>query len=145
MKTDPIQQLIDRAELTDLLARQSLWMDEQRFDDAASIFTADATVETQSGRSQGLEALAAHAHRVHDQFAHTQHVTSNALIELDGDRASVRANLIATFVRAADSPEPDLTIGERYRFGATRTPAGWRFSSVAVAPVWRSGELPTTS
>ncbi|MFI0447292.1 nuclear transport factor 2 family protein [Actinomadura sp. 6N118] len=140
-----LQELADRAELADLITRQGLWLDEQRFDDAGTIFTADATVETQSGRSQGLEALAARARRVHGRYERTQHVISNVLIDLDGDEASVRANLVATFVRAAASPEPDLTLGERYRFGAVRTPAGWRFSSVAVTPVWRSGDLPVAT
>ncbi|KAB2346080.1 nuclear transport factor 2 family protein [Actinomadura rudentiformis] len=143
--TTNVQDLTDRAELTDLLTRQGLWLDEQRFDDADTIFTPDATVETQSGRSQGLQALAARARRVHSQFERTQHVISNVLIDLDGDEASVRANLVATFVRDATSPEPDLAVGERYRFGAVRTPAGWRFSSVTVTPVWRTGEPPVAT
>jgi hypothetical protein len=41
-----LQGLADRA---DLLARLGLWMDEQRFDDAATIFTSDATVHTKAG------------------------------------------------------------------------------------------------
>jgi hypothetical protein len=57
---------------------------------------------------------------------------------LDGDRATVGANLIATMVPSSDEPDAHLTIGERYRFEAVRTPAGWRFSRVEVSPVWRS-------
>ena len=132
------QELTDRAELADLLARHGLWMDEERFDPAtaAEIFTPDATVRTQSGQSQGLEALAAHGRRVHANYSATQHITTNVLIALDGDRATLRANLLATFVH--DSPDNTSSIGERYRFEAVRTPAGWRFSSVQVIPVWTS-------
>jgi hypothetical protein len=137
-----LQELADRADLADLLARQGLWLDEQRFDDAATIFTEDATVHTQSGQSQGLQALTAQAHRVHADFAAVQHVTSGVLIDIDGDRATVRANLIATFVRDAAAPEPAAAIGERYRFEAVRTPQGWRFSRLEVTPVWRSGDIP---
>jgi 3-phenylpropionate/cinnamic acid dioxygenase small subunit len=137
-----LQELADRADITDLLTRQGLWLDERNFDDAASVFTDDATVETQGGRAHGLQALSAQAHRNHAHFDRTQHVTSNVLIDLDGDRATVRANLIATFVRDGAAPEPELTMGERYRFEAVRTPQGWRFSRVEVIPVWRYGTLP---
>ncbi|MCW2919692.1 MAG: hypothetical protein JWN52_7760 [Actinomycetia bacterium] len=74
-----LRELADRADLADLLSRQGLWLDEQRFDDAASIFTEDAVVHTQGGRSQGLKALTAQARRVHADFAATQSVTSGVL------------------------------------------------------------------
>lgn len=77
----------DRAELTDLLARQGLWLDERRFDETASIFTEDATVDTRGGRAEGRQALAEQAHRNHARFARTQHVTSNVLIDVAGGRA----------------------------------------------------------
>jgi 3-phenylpropionate/cinnamic acid dioxygenase small subunit len=140
--TTDLARLQDRADLADLLARQGMWLDDQHFDEAAAIFTGDATVHTQSGQSQGLQALTAHAERIHAQFGAVQHVTSNVLIDLDGDRATVRANLVAIFVRDAAAQEPVLRVGERYRFEAVRTPEGWRFSSVSLTPVWRSGELP---
>jgi hypothetical protein len=44
-----IQDLADRAELQDLLARQGLWLDERRFEAAAGIFTDDVTVTTLGG------------------------------------------------------------------------------------------------
>src|SRR5882672_12332178 len=116
-----LQELTDRADLTELVTRLGRWLDEQRFDDPGAIFTDDVTVETQSGRAQGLPAIAAQAHRVHTQFARTQHVTSDVLAGLDGDRATVQANLAATFVRDAAAPEPALAVGERYRFEAVRT------------------------
>jgi hypothetical protein len=135
-----LQELADRADLADLLSRQGLWLDEQRFDDADTIFTEDATVHTQSGQAQGLDALTAQARRVHANFAATQHVTSGALIDIDGDRATVRANLIATFVGDA-APEPAAAIGERYRCEAVRTSRGWRFSRLELTPVWRSTDI----
>jgi hypothetical protein len=140
-----LHELADRADLTDLLARQGLWLDERRFDDAgdtAAVFTEDATVETPGGRAEGRQALAAQARRNHERYARAQHVTSNVLIDLAGDRAVLRANLVATLVRDAATPEPTLMLGERYRSEAVRTAQGWRFSRVEVTPLWRSGELP---
>jgi len=69
----------------------------------------------------------------------THHVITNLLIDLDGDRAKVRANLIATFVHRADAPGAHFDIGERYQFEAVRTPQGWLLSRVHVSPVWTSG------
>jgi hypothetical protein len=136
-----LQELTDRAELAELVTRQSLWLDERRFDDAGAIFTEDASVVTQGGRSQGLDDIARQAERVHTRFDRTQHVTSNVLIDLDGDRATVKANLIAAFVHDP-APEPALMVGERYHFEAVRTPRGWRFSRVEITPLWRSDEPP---
>ncbi|MFE2431060.1 nuclear transport factor 2 family protein [Streptomyces sp. NPDC059373] len=118
----PLQELADRADLATLLARQGLWLDEQRFDDAGTVFTEDATVHTQGGRSQGLQAITAQARRIHADFAAIQHTTSGVLIDLDGDRATVRANLIAAFVRDTAAPEP---------------------AAVQVTPFWRPGDLAT--
>jgi 3-phenylpropionate/cinnamic acid dioxygenase small subunit len=136
-----LQDLADHKELAELLARQGWWLDEQHFEEVGTVFTADAVVKTQSGRSEGLEALAAQARRVHSDFARTQHLTTGVLIEVDGDRATVRANLVAVFVRDAAAAEPTAVLGEFYRFEAVRTPAGWRFSSLEVTPVWRSGDI----
>jgi hypothetical protein len=40
---------------------------------------------------QGVNALAGQARRNHSAFERTQHVTTNIFIDLDGDRATVRA------------------------------------------------------
>jgi hypothetical protein len=136
-----LQELADRADLTDLLNRQGLWLDEQHFD-TVSLFTSDATAQTQGGRAQGLQAITALAHRTHAPFDRTQHITSNVLIGLDGDRATVRANLIATLVHDAAAPGPLYRVGERYRFEAVPTPRSWRFFRVEATRVWSSGELP---
>nr|WP_273378444.1 nuclear transport factor 2 family protein [Actinopolymorpha pittospori] len=121
-----------------MVSLQGRWLDEKRFDDTRSIFTEDATGEFPSGPVRGADALADQALRNHRDYERTQHVTTNVLIEVDGDNATVGANLVATLVPRADVPDSRLTIGERYRFEAVRTAAGWRFSRVEVRPVWRS-------
>jgi hypothetical protein len=137
--------LTDRTELADLLARQGLWLDERRYDEASAIFTPDATVSTPGGTAEGIEALTAQARANHDNYARTQHITTNVLIDLDGDHATVRANQIVAVVRDAAAvrlPEADFTLGGRARFEAVRTPEGWRFTHLEMTPVWGQGSLP---
>jgi hypothetical protein len=130
--TTLLHDLTDRREITDLVSRLGLWLDEGRFDEAPSILTPDVAVSTPGGQARGIERVIAQARRNH-QHAHLQHVITNVLIDLDGDRAAVRANLVVTFADDAISSQQ----GERYRFEAKRTPGGWRLSSVEVEPVWR--------
>lgn len=67
------------------------------------------------------------------------------LVDADGDRAEVRANLLVHFAALTDTDAPTLappiqfTLGEIYRFDAVRTPEGWRFACVETSPVWMSG------
>lgn len=46
-----LQELADRADLTDLLTRHGLWPDERRLDDAAAVFTSDERGGLRHGNS----------------------------------------------------------------------------------------------
>jgi 3-phenylpropionate/cinnamic acid dioxygenase small subunit len=125
----------DREAITDLVSRLGLWLDEKRFDETAPLFTDDVTVSTPGGQARGVDRVAAQARRNHGSDG-TQHVITNVLVDVEGDRATARANLIVTFVPDPARPELHRTHGERYRFEAARTPAGWRLAAVEVTPVW---------
>lgn len=127
-----LRDLLDRDELTRLVSRLGRWLDAGAPGDASAVFTPEVTVSTPGGQSQGLEAVVAQAKRNHD--VPTQHFVTNPLIALDGDGATIGANLLVTFARTAAEPE---LMGERYAFDAVRTADGWRISRVEVAPLWR--------
>ena len=132
-----IQELTDRTELTQLVDRLGRWLDEQRWDEAPAIFTADATAETPGGTAHGRDALVAQARRNHDEHV-TQHVITNCVVDLDDDRATLGANLLVTFAAPGTVAEPRFQLGERYAFEARRTEDGWRLSAVRVRPLWRA-------
>ncbi|WBB63059.1 nuclear transport factor 2 family protein [Streptomyces sp. WMMC500] len=130
--------LTARAELADLVARHSLWIDEGRFDETDRLFTPDVVVRSLRGEARGIEALVALARRGHDDLARTLHHKSNLVIEIDGETATVRAHDIAVFV---NDDKTQAIAAAIHRYGARRTEAGWRFDSLDITPVALTGPL----
>jgi hypothetical protein len=145
-----LQLLTDRSEIADLVNRLGMVLDEGRFDEMRSLLVDEATARTPGGTAEGRDAMVAQASRNHRPGQAIQHLITNLLIDLDGDRASARANLVVHFGPAdgggsvPESPAPPVvfTLGEVYRFELVRTPEGWRFARVETTPVWMSGVLP---
>jgi hypothetical protein len=137
-----LQQLADRNEITDLVYRLGAFLDDRRFDDMRSLLVEDATVRTPGGTAEGREAVVAQADRNHHSDEPTQHLITNVLVDLENDRAEVRANLVVNFAAPASSdqslpaPPRKYTLGEIYHFDVVRTPNGWRFSQIEATPTW---------
>jgi len=140
-------ELRDRDQITRLVDRLGRTLDEARFDDLRTIYSADAVARTPGGTADGLEALVTQVSRNHSDAHRIQHCFSDVLVDLHGDTAEVRANAVATFSPAADTPgrvapEPIFTLGVVYRFDAIRTGEGWRMSRVEMSPRWSTGTRP---
>ncbi len=133
--------LLDRAELHELFNRYLRTPDEDRFDRPwlESLFTEDITVDYTFVRHEGLEGMAAFAGGFFARFARVQHVGTNCLVDVDGDSARVRANVIASHIPDADEPRARFTIGGTYDIDAVRTPHGWRYQTLKEHIVWTSG------
>ena len=126
-----IRRLADRAELEDLVALHTLWIDEGRWDETDRLFTADVAVKSLRGEVTGIDDLVAMVRAGHDAFEATLHSKANLVIELDGDTATVRANDLAIF--AVNAKEEALAAGIHH-YTARRTEDGWRFDSLRVVP-----------
>lgn len=137
MEASQMQALLDRNDITDLVSRLGLWLDEGRLDGSRSILTEDVTARTPGGEARGIERVAEQAQSNHARYEVTHHVFSNVLIVQEGDRATVRANALITLVTHADEPGPHEARGARYHLEAARTAHGWRFSQVEATNVWR--------
>ncbi|SFD57094.1 nuclear transport factor 2 family protein [Streptomyces aidingensis] len=132
--------LADRLEIQELVTRHALWMDERARTDPRLLFTEDVAVTTPAGPVQGIGPLVDRIHRHHPDAERAQHRLSNILVDLDGDRAAVRALLHVTRIPRPDS-EP-LFLGGTYTYRAVRTPAGWRLAGLEMTPLWRTGPWP---
>lgn len=154
-----LQQLLDRNEITDLVSRLGAALDEGRFEDMRSLLVEEVTARTPGGAKEGRDAVVAMASKNHRPEWGHEHVITNVLIDLDGDRATVRANLVvhsasenpadpdsapdpSSTVPPLTAPEVTFMLGEVYRFDVVRTGQGWRFARVEATPTWRWGTRP---
>ncbi|HKR88806.1 MAG TPA: nuclear transport factor 2 family protein [Phenylobacterium sp.] len=126
-----LKELADRAELLALFDRYLRVPDEGRWERSwlETIFTEDVSLDYTLATHEGLDGLAEFGRAVHAQFELSHHFGANCLVKLDGDRASVRANMIATHV-------PDVSLGGHYLFEAVRTRGGWRCRRLKMNIVW---------
>jgi len=127
-----LQALTDRADVEDLVHRLGSYLDERRFDDLRGILVENATARTPGGLAEGRDAMVAQARRNHPVEDQIQHVISGVLVDLDGDEATVRANLVATFIRSDPAahgsrrgvPHPCAPDGGRLAVGQRGDSAG---------------------
>jgi hypothetical protein len=136
-----VENLADRSELIELLYRLGATLDEKRLDDLRTIYIAQAVFEFSDNPERGdLQSAIDNAGKMGRCFARTHHVMTNPIVDLNGDNATLRANLVATHVYREDKPGEHYDVGMVYHFRAIRTVHGWRFSHVKLERIWSNGD-----
>ncbi|MCX5110889.1 nuclear transport factor 2 family protein [Streptomyces sp. NBC_00378] len=138
-----LRALTDRAEIADLMDRYLRSLDEGVFDEewARAFHTEDVTAEMPIGTVHGRDALLAHIRRGMALFDRTVHLGTNAVIEVDGDRATARGAQLSTHVLADGSGGLFVSAGHADT-ELVRTADGWRISASALRVVWTQGSPP---
>ncbi|MFD7923305.1 nuclear transport factor 2 family protein [Streptomyces sp. NPDC059740] len=138
-----LQALTDRAEITDLMDRYLRSLDDGTFDEewARAFHTEDVTAEMPIGTVHGRDALLAHIQRGMALFDRTVHLGTNAVIEIDGDRATVRGAQLSTHVLADGSESVFISAGHADS-ELVRTADGWRISASTLRVLWTQGPPP---
>jgi 3-phenylpropionate/cinnamic acid dioxygenase small subunit len=125
----------DRIGIADLFTRFARLLDEERWDDAGTVFTDDAAVHSpRGGELRGLAEITGFLRQSEVEGQSTQHTTTDLLVDVDGDKAAASANSIVYYYR--DGQPPHFTGGLRLGGAAVRTPAGWRLREVRITPAW---------
>jgi 3-phenylpropionate/cinnamic acid dioxygenase small subunit len=133
MSTDTL--IADRIEITDLFTRFALLLDEKRWEDADTVFTDDVAVHSpRGGELRGIGNVVAFMRKGEIEGQHTQHTTTDLLVDIDGDQATVSANSLVYYYR--DGQAPHFTGGLRLAGTTVRTPAGWRIREHWITPAW---------
>ncbi|QUH00716.1 nuclear transport factor 2 family protein [Saccharopolyspora erythraea] len=143
--TDQLRTLTDHTEITGLIDRFFRALDERGLDLpwGRSMFTDDVRATFPIGKHQGLEAVVTALADGMSRFGPTQHSGSNYLIDVDGDRATVRWNAIQTHLPPGETPVAEPFVSGGYYDGELiRTEDGWRFRRQTYHLVWTTGRLP---
>lgn len=122
------QEVADRVEILDLLARYSTVVDRGAWDEMPALFTADAVLDFSS--TGGIcGSVADHQEfnaKVLTGFASTQHVMGLPTVVVDGDRATSRS---ICFNPMVVNDEHVFFVGLWYDDALVRTSTGWRFAA----------------
>ncbi|MEN3614760.1 nuclear transport factor 2 family protein [Plantactinospora sp. ZYX-F-223] len=133
MSTDTL--IADRIEITDLFTRFALLLDEKRWEDANTVFTDDVAVHSpRGGELRGIDKVVSFMRQGEVDGQHAQHTTTDLLVDIHGNQATVSANSLVYYYR--DGQPPHFTGGLRLAATAVRTPAGWRIHEQRITPAW---------
>lgn len=115
----------DREAIRELLARYCFYLDDERFEEMAALFTPDGVWETAFGTGIGHDGIAAQARSIANQPRPRRvHLTTNIVIDLNGDAATVQSNWIL-FQNTAFGPA--IGSGGAYHDRLVRQDGQWRF------------------
>jgi hypothetical protein len=122
--TTAIQSLMDRNEIRELTARYNRAFDDVQPAAFASVFTDDGFMLFEGERHDGSGALEELVRATGYGFVH---VTSDPIIDIDGDSAHQSCTLIVCNRRRDRLANPYVMSG-RYEDDLVRTKDGWRFT-----------------
>ena len=129
-----MREILDRLEVAELFTRLARALDEGTPDDIRQIYTKDVVVHSpRGGEIRGIDNAVAYLSKPADEKA--QHMHSDVLVDVDGDRAEASAYQLVSFYR--DGEPPHQRNGVRLTYSAVRTPAGWRFDQATITSVWQ--------
>ena len=148
---DPeLRQLIDEHDIRKLVVAFSIGMDSRDVAMFRSAFADQVDLDIPSRAPdvitlQGMvdaDLYAEQVIRLLSGFEATQHVSTNHMIEIDGDSASCICYTHATHYLPIASGESWLTAGSRYALEAERFPGiGWRFVRFRSTRMFSDGNL----
>lgn len=133
-----LQQMSDRMEIQDLIARYAHAIDERDWGALDQVFTSDAVIDySELGGSKGsLAETKAFLAEAMPNFTMFQHLSTTSRIDLDGDRASAKTILFNPMVMQHEGQERVFFIGLWYNDKLVRTADGWRIAHRREEKSW---------
>lgn len=139
-----LQQISDRIEIDELLARYARALDYRNFGELDLIFTVDATFDAGGlGAPTGPAAIRSMIEGTIGHLDATQHLVGKSIMEFadDGASAEVRTYLISQHIReSAPGPVKHYFLGGEYFDRVVRTPDGWRIAYRRLDRMWKQGD-----
>lgn len=139
MTADPLQALVDRQAIADLLVRYTSALDGKDWKRLESCFTADPVFVHPGGRLKGFPSILARTSAALEPLDATQHLLGNVVVAVDDDVATATSYFQAQHVRAGTPGGDTYLIAGSYTDALARTGDGWRIAERVQAYMWRDG------
>jgi hypothetical protein len=143
---DDVRRLTDRQDIVDLLHNMCALIDAFEIDRLVEeVYAPDGSDDHGGGPVKGTDGLREWYLDSTRNVAAIAHNIANVVVDLDGDSASVRSNVISwTWVMSNNEAGPmrpaDYALSVSYHDKLTRYPQGWRIDErVLVSNVSKSG------
>jgi 3-phenylpropionate/cinnamic acid dioxygenase small subunit len=123
---------VDREEITQVLYLYARAIDAKEFSLLDAVFVPDAVIDyaVAGGTRLPLSEMVGWLREALSMFRMTQHVITNPIVELDGERARSTAYLTATHVQVSLDGKSTVFVDHGvYKDAWVRTPKGWRIQS----------------
>jgi hypothetical protein len=145
---DDVRRLVDRQEIVDLLHHMCFLIDSFQIDRLAEeIYARDGSDDHGGGPVVGRDAIRDWYTDSTRNVASIAHNIANLVVDLDGDTAQVRSNVISwTWTMSNNDLGPmrpaDYALSVMYHDRLTRYPEGWRVNERVLVPnVSKSGAV----
>jgi 3-phenylpropionate/cinnamic acid dioxygenase small subunit len=139
---DSAQTAADKSEISELLYRYARGCDTGDWELLRSVFTEDAKLDyTSAGCPAGTrDDMVTWLEESLSQLPWRLHYITNIEIDLDGDRAQVRA-MFYNPMQLPGMADPSYC-GGRYHHDAVRTPTGWKSERLVEENLWFVNPMP---
>lgn len=135
----PLEQLMARAEIADLLAAYCINFDDQNWEEFSTLWTDDAVFAVEGHAFAGKTAVLEFLSTCLPQGYVSKHMISQPLIEFAEDGTSVRVRTDVVWIAA----NFDNAIVGRYNDEVVKTEGRWKFRHRRETPVpYRAGPPP---
>ncbi|MFI6521908.1 nuclear transport factor 2 family protein [Spirillospora sp. NPDC050679] len=134
----------DRLNVIETCTRMAWHADRREWEALKGVFAGKVTLDYTSlngGEPAELtpEQIVGAWSQVLGGFDATQHLVTNHLVTVEGERAVCTASFQATHRLANPFGSPLWTLGGTYRFDLVRSGAGWLIDGVVMTATWADG------
>jgi ketosteroid isomerase-like protein len=137
--TLPLQEVSDRLEIQELLARYCYAVDDRDWNAYRSVFTLDAVIDdtVAGGLRAGVEEHVVFMQSALSKVLISQHAISTTALEIDGDLATSRTHCSCPMVIDEGNGKRRVFFqGLWYRDRLVRTSDGWRLKERVEEGYW---------
>ena len=137
-----LQALSDRMEIVDVHIRHGRSLDTKDWSLIRTVFTEDAYGDFWvGGQHHGIEAIIHASRSTMENLDATQHLLSNHEVNVTGNTATARVDLLAGHFLRTDGGDSHCSVHGYYSDELVRTDEGWRISRRELTVTWSEGNV----